>query len=182
MEYLDLVDEKGNKTGEAIERKEVHSKGYWHRGFHIWIINSNQELLLQRRSKNKDVYPNKLYASVAGHMTSGENEIEGIVRECSEEINLNVHKEELEYLFTFSQEVVENQGKFLDNMFYDVYLLEKDIDLNSLKLQEEEVREVEYINFREYEEMVNNHHKDIVNHPEEWKKLFEILHKKYDCK
>ena len=70
---------------------------------------------------------------------SGEKEIEGIVRECSEEINYTVNKEDLEYLFTFSQEVVENQGKFLDNMFYDVYLLEKDIDISTLKLQKEEV-------------------------------------------
>ena len=112
MEYLDLVNKVGEKTGEVKDRKEIHSKGYWHRGFHIWVINSNQELLLQRRSENKDVYPNKLYASVAGHMTSGEKEIEGIVRECSEEINYTVNKEDLEYLFTFSQEVVENQGKF----------------------------------------------------------------------
>ena len=65
---------------------------------------------------------------------------EGIVRECSEEINYTVNKEDLEYLFTFSQEVVENQGKFLDNMFYDVYLLEKDIDISTLKLQKEEVK------------------------------------------
>ncbi|MCI8545707.1 MAG: NUDIX domain-containing protein [Clostridia bacterium] len=180
MEYLDLVNKVGEKTGEVKDRKEIHSKGYWHRGFHIWVINSNQELLLQRRSENKDVYPNKLYASVAGHMTSGEKEIEGIVRECSEEINYTVNKEDLEYLFTFSQEVVENQGKFLDNMFYDVYLLEKDIDISTLKLQKEEVKDIQYIDFREYEKMVNNHHKDIVNHPEEWEKLFRILHKKYD--
>ena len=30
------------------------------------------------------------------------------------------------------------------------------------------------------EEMNEESKKDIVNHPEEWKRLFEILHKKYD--
>lgn len=151
MEYLDIIDRNGQKTGVSKDRKEVHKNGDWHRGFHIWIINSNQEILFQRRSKNKDVYPNKLYASVAGHIVSGEEELTGISRECSEEINLNIDKNDLEYLFTFSQEVIENDGKFLDNMFYDVYLLEKDINLKDLKLQEEEVSEVKYINFREYE-------------------------------
>lgn len=68
MEYLDILDEKGNKTGEVKPRQEVHSKGYWHKGVHIWIINSKKELLVQRRSANKDVYPNKLYISVAGHV------------------------------------------------------------------------------------------------------------------
>ena len=47
--------------------------------------------------------------------------------------------------------MVENQGKFLDNMFYDVYLLEKDIDISTLKLQKEEVKDIQYIDFREYE-------------------------------
>ena len=28
----------------------------------------------------------------------------------------------------FSQEVIENEGKFLDNQFYDVYLIEMDLD------------------------------------------------------
>lgn len=179
MEYLDLVDQNGKYTGEAKERKEVHAKGYWHRGFHVWIINSNREILLQRRSGNKDVYPNKLYASVAGHPTSGEEEISGIKREFEEEIGIELKPNELEYLFTFSQEVVENNGKFLDNMFYDVYLLEKDIDLNNLKLQKDEVSQVEYMYYEELEKMTIEHHKDIVNHPKEWKQLFEILHRKY---
>ena len=79
VEYLDILDENGNKTGEKKPRRDVHSKGYWHKGIHIWIINSKKELLVQRRSANKDVYPNKLYISVAGHPVSGEDEIEGII-------------------------------------------------------------------------------------------------------
>ncbi len=180
MEYLDILDKNGNTTGESRERKEVHANGYWHRGFHIWIVNSKGEILLQRRSANKDVYPNKLYVSVAGHPISGEDEMDGIEREFLEEIGLKLNKNELEYLFTFSQEVVENNGKFLDNMYYDVYLLEKDINLDDLKLQEEEVSQVQYIFYKDLEEMVKNKDKNIVNHPEEWKKLFNILHKKYD--
>ena len=34
MEYLDILDCNGNKTGEKRPRKEVHSKGYWHKGVH----------------------------------------------------------------------------------------------------------------------------------------------------
>ena len=30
--------------------------------------------------------------------------------------------------------------------------------------------------------MIKNKDKDIVNHPEEWKRLFQILHKRYDDK
>ena len=180
MEYLDILDEKGNKTGEVAPRKEVHSKGLWHKGVHIWIINSKRELLVQRRSKNKDVYPNKLYISVAGHPVSGEDEIESIKREFEEEIGVELDTKKLEYLFTLSQEVIENNGNFLDNQFYDVYLIEMDLDINTLKLQAEEVSEVKNIYYKDFEKMIENKDQDIVNHPEEWKKLFEILHERYD--
>ena len=180
MEYLDVLDKQGNKTGEVKPRKEVHSKGYWHKGLHIWIINSNKELLVQRRSANKDVYPNKLYVSVAGHPISGEEEIESIKREFKEEIGVELNTNKLEYLFTFSQEVIENNGKFLDNQFYDVYLIEMDLDINKLKLQKEEVSEVKNIYYKEFEKMIINKNKDIVDHPQEWKNLFEILHERYD--
>ena len=99
MEYLDVLDENGNKTGEKKPRKEIHSKGYWHKGVHIWIINSKKELLVQRRSTNKDVYPNKLYISVAGHPVSGEAEIDSIKREFEEEIGVKLDINKLEYLF-----------------------------------------------------------------------------------
>ena len=180
MEYLDVLDKQGNKTGEVKPRKEVHSKGYWHKGLHIWIINSNKELLVQRRSANKDVYPNKLYVSVAGHPISGEEEIESIKREFKEEIGVELNTNKLEYLFTFSQEVIENNGKFLDNQFYDVYLIEMDLDINKLKLQKEEVSEVKNIYYKEFEKIIINKNKDIVDHPQEWKNLFEILHERYD--
>ena len=181
MEYLDILDNNGNKTGEKKPRKEVHSRGYWHKGVHIWIINSKKELLVQRRSANKDVYPNKLYISVAGHPVSGEEEMESIKREFEEEIGVELDTNKLEYLFTFSQEVVENNGKFLDNQFYDVYLIEMDLDIDNLKLQEEEVSEVKNIYYKDFEKMIENKDKDIVNHPEEWEKLFKILHNRYDA-
>ena len=180
MEYLDILDENGNKTGEKKLRSDVHSKGYWHKGIHIWIINSKKELLVQRRSANKDVYPNKLYISVAGHPVSGEDEIESIKREFKEEIGIEINKNKLEYLFTFAQKVVENDGKFLDNQFYDVYLVEMDLDITKLKLQEDEVSEVMNIYYRDFEKIIKNKNKDIVNHPEEWERLFKILHEKYD--
>lgn len=179
MEYLDILVEKGNKTGEKKPRKEVHSKGYWHKGVHIWVINRKGELLVQRRSSNKDVYPNKLYISVAGHPVSGENELEGIKREFLEEIGIELDLDKLDYLFTFSQKVVENGGKFLDNQFYDVYLAEIDLDISKLQLQKEEVSEVKNIYYKDFEKMIENKDSDIVNHPEEWKRLFKILHEKY---
>jgi isopentenyldiphosphate isomerase len=57
MEYIDILDESGKPTGEKKSKKEVHEKGYWHRVVHLWLLNSRQELLIQKRSHEKDSYP-----------------------------------------------------------------------------------------------------------------------------
>ena len=45
-EYLDVLDEKGNKTGKVKLRYEVHRDGDFHKTVHIWIINKNNDVLL----------------------------------------------------------------------------------------------------------------------------------------
>lgn len=55
-----------------------------------------------------------------------------------------------------------------------------DLDIDTLQLQEDEVSEVKNIYYKEFEQMIKNKNKEIVNHPEEWKKLFEELHRRYD--
>jgi hypothetical protein len=38
MEYLDIVDENGNPTGEKVERAYAHKNGIRHRTAHVWIL------------------------------------------------------------------------------------------------------------------------------------------------
>ncbi len=130
-----------------------------------------------KNGKIRHLLHTNLHVSVAGHPVSGENELDGIKRKILEEIGQELDILKLEYLFTFSQEVIENNGKFLYNMFYDVYLIEMNLDINKLKLQKEEVSGIYY---KDFEKMVKNKNKDIVNHPEEWKRLFKILHERYE--
>lgn len=178
MEYLDILDKKGNKTGEIKTREEVHAKGYWHKAVYICIINSKGEILLQRRSKDKNIFPNKLDLSVGGHPVSGENELEGLKREVLEEIGLNLNNTKLEYLFTFSNKYTD--GKFIDNQYLDVYLAEMNFDINKLNLQKEEVSEVKKIYYKEFEKMLKNRNDEIVPFQKAWKKLCDILDKIYN--
>lgn len=178
MEYFDILDENGNKTGEVKPRKEVHTKGYWHKSVYACIINSKGEILMQRRSPNKSIFPNRLDISVGGHPSSGENEIDAIVREVLEEIGVKVDVSKLEYLFTFVNKHKEKE--FIDNQFLDVYLLEMDLDINKLVLQAEEVSEIKNVHYTDFEQMVNSGSEEIVSFTAGWKKLCEILHKRYD--
>ena len=72
MELIDVLDENGKLTGEVLEKDEIYRKGLWHRSSHIWIINDNNELLVQKRNPYKQTFPNLWAISVAGHVDSGE--------------------------------------------------------------------------------------------------------------
>lgn len=52
MEEIILVDEQDNAIG-TMEKMEAHLKGALHRAFSVVLFNSNGELLLQKRAKNK---------------------------------------------------------------------------------------------------------------------------------
>lgn len=53
MEYLDEVNEKNERTGKIYEKDEFHNKGLWYREVIGIIMNTNNEVLLQKRSPNK---------------------------------------------------------------------------------------------------------------------------------
>ena len=95
MELLDVLDENGNLTGRAEERKIVHEQGLWHIHVGVWIMNQKGELLFQKRSPNKIINPNK-WTRTGGHVDSGETPIKGIQRETEEEIGVKIPLEKFE--------------------------------------------------------------------------------------
>lgn len=159
-EYFDILNEDGEKTGEVKSRKEVHTKGYWHKAVYICIVNSKGEILMQRRSSNKAIHPNKLDISVGGHPTRGEDGLEAIIREAGEEIGVIIEPTRLEYLCTLKS--AYNNGEFIDNQFLEVYLTQMDLDISKLKLQKEEVSEVKNVYYKDFEKMVNEESSEIV--------------------
>lgn len=85
-EFVDVLDENGNKTGIVKTRKEIHTTGEWHKVTFVFVVNSNGEIILQKRSAEKSTNPNKWTASASGHLTVGDSDIEGALRELEEEI------------------------------------------------------------------------------------------------
>ena len=86
MEIFDIVDEKGIPTGETIERTQAHEKGVRHRTAHIWIVREQDgkaQLLLQKRSAEKDSFPGRFDTSSAGHIQAGDEPEESAIRETA---------------------------------------------------------------------------------------------------
>lgn len=132
MEKRDLYDINRNLTGETIFKSEATPQGRYIIVVLVFIENSNGEFLIQKRSLEKD----GTYGSTGGHPKSGENSIQGMITEIKEEIGLDVKPEELNLFYSDRDDV--------DQVFFDLYYIKKDIDINSLTLQKEEVDFVEW--------------------------------------
>jgi isopentenyldiphosphate isomerase len=98
-EYLEIVNEKGEIIGSA-QRSEIHGNpSLMHKVVHVLVFNMKGDLLLQRRSQNKDVAPGKWDTSVGGHVGAGEDLLGSCKREMQEE--LGITKIEPEYLYSY---------------------------------------------------------------------------------
>lgn len=86
-ELFDVCDENDRVIGQA-PRGEVHARGLLHRAVHIFVFNSRGELLLHRRSSQKDEYPLRITSSASGHLEVGEDYATAAVRELEEELGL----------------------------------------------------------------------------------------------
>ena len=179
MEYFDVLNEEGNKTGVVKSRGEVHRDGDWHRAAHVWAIDSKRELLMQKRAPNKDSHPNKWDMAIGGHLLAGDDSITAAIREAKEELGLDLDKKDLEYLFAGKTQIILNDGKFINNSFSDTYLLKRDFDISEISFDKAEIVELKFISFLELEKLFHAKDSNLVPHDEEFRKLFEILHKRY---
>ena len=83
MEWLDIVDENGVPTGQVVSRQEAHRLGLRHRTSHVWIVRrreGNLQVLLQKRSEEKDSYPGCYDISSAGHIPAGADFVPSALR------------------------------------------------------------------------------------------------------
>lgn len=174
MEYIDILNEKGEFTGERATRVEVHKRGYWHRVIHILLINSNKEILLQKRAKNKEKNPNLWDISCSGHLSSGDTSIIGAMREFEEELGIKADKQNMNLIHTIRKSYVPREG-FIENEIQDVYVYKADININNIVMQKEEVSEVKYVPFEIYVKKILSNSKEFVDRGKEYKEVIEKI-------
>lgn len=153
MEYVDVVDAQGRPTGEIVSRQDAHQNGIRHRTVHVWVIKKGQrgyQILLQKRSYQKDSFPGLLDISCAGHIQAGDQPLESAIRELQEELSILAKPSDLIWIGCFekSYEKVFYQDLFKDDEVGFVYLYEKEVDITRLVLQKEELEEVGWYDLR----------------------------------
>lgn len=162
MELFDIVDEKGEPTGQVRERSLVHFYGDRHRTAHVWITRPNAksgfDVLLQKRAQTKDSYPGCYDISSAGHIPAGCGYVESALRELEEELGIGATAEELCFIGARQVNIHSAfHGKpFHDNEYSAVYLLNKEITITDLTLQQEEIESVCWMDYEECKEKLQN--------------------------
>jgi isopentenyldiphosphate isomerase len=154
MEFFDVVDLYGTPTGETVERAYAHAHDIRHRTAHIWIVRraaGRIQILLQKRSADKDSFPGKYDTSSAGHISAGHEPLESALRELSEELGIVARENQLTFAGTFDIHFEkEFHGKmFRDNEIAFVYVYDSPVDIEKLVLQSEEVERVDWFDLRE---------------------------------
>ena len=134
MELLDLYDHRRNPTGETMVRGNLVPSGRYRCVVHICVFNSAGRLLIQQRQANAPRWPNYWDVSAAGGVSSGETPQIAATRETKEELGLDIDFSNAAPAFS----VTFSEG------FDDFFIISKDVDLASLRLQPEEVQAVRW--------------------------------------
>ena len=155
-ELIDILNEKGEKTGKVATRKEVHEKGLWHNVIVVAILDNKGHLLMQQRAETVETNKGKWDVSTAGHVSAGQTSKQAALREVSEEVGLELEEEDLKYILTYK--ITKNQPNYIDNQFIDCYIVKKsnDIDINKIKVQQSEVKQVKMCTLKEVKEKILN--------------------------
>ena len=145
MEILDLYDNNCNLIKETIIRGNKPDIGKNIMLSVAFIVNNSGKYLIQKTSKKKGAK----YSSTGGHVTHGENGISTIIRELKEELNITTNQDEIKYIATFKYPTKQ--------CIFNVYLLEvDDIDINSIKLQKEEVESIKWMSKEEITKIIES--------------------------
>ena len=154
LELFDILNEDGTKSGIVRERGVAHRDGSLHQTVHLWIARKKADgtfdLLLQKRSENKDCYPGCWDISSAGHVPAGETREQAVLRELSEELGV-VPEDPSEIRdagpFRIAFDDVFHGQPFCDREIAELCVWIHDLDLEGLPIQREELTEVRWFPF-----------------------------------
>ncbi len=146
-ELFDVLNDKGENTGQRKRRGDIHRDGDWHASVHIWVARrrlSGMEFLLQRRADSKDSFPGRYDAASTGHIDAGEDAISAAIRELREEMGIRARPSELVLLFRrkISEDNIFRGSRFINNEMKWVFLYKGAVPENRIHFELEEISAV----------------------------------------
>ena len=140
-ELRDLCDKNSNKTDKTYHKGDSIPNGYYPMVVMVVIRNSKGEFLMQKRVESKGGD----WGVTGGHPKSGETPIEGIITEVKEELGLDFSREKF----------IEYDSGCDGKDCYKMYFVNKDIDINDITIQKDELSEVKWFSMDELKHMAD---------------------------
>ncbi len=148
-ENVILVDKNDTQIG-LMSKLDAHKKGVLHRAFSVFVLNNNNEIMLQKRAYNKYHSGGLWTNTCCSHQREGENSIEAGKRRLLEEMGFETElkiitsfiykvefengltEHELDYLLIgkYLKSPVINKQEVADWKWMKVELIADDIKLN----------------------------------------------------
>ena len=133
MEIIDVYDRHRNKLRTATRGEKLGENEY-RLVVHVCIFNSKGQLLIQRRQSFKKSWSGLWDVTVGGGVQTGESSADAAERELYEELGIR---------YDFSDTRPSVSVSFTSG-FDDYYIIEREVEPDTLKLQYEEVETAEW--------------------------------------
>ena len=163
MELWDAYDRQRQLNGRFMKIGERLKPDEYHLIIHACLINAKGQMLIQKRTDDKDCYPGLWDITVGGSVVAGENSSEALRRELSEELGIVLPEKE------YVPQLSVNDGCGFD----DIFVLRYETDLSALKLQKEEVSQVKWATKEEIHGMISSG--EFIDYMPEYIELFFSL-------
>jgi mutator protein MutT len=152
-----VLDKHGNDTGKGMSIFDIHKDpNLLCESAHVWIYDPAGWILLQQRSKTHPANPGQWDVSVAGHLDFKEGAADAAAREIKEEIGVDAHTKDLEFLIRKYKETFQINTKTQHQQFVNIFLLKLDKDSLSISLEDGEVEALKWMKIDDFEKEVHD--------------------------
>ena len=158
-EFLEVYSPEGTKTGQKKSKSEIHRKGLFHSTVHVWIFTDEGNILIQKRSKKKELNPGVWDVSVAGHIKFNENIKKAAKRETLEETGININTKDLLKIGVYRS--INIHPTAIDKEFFHTYILKINKNSINLDFKNNEVDDLKFISIEEMESLIKEENNKI---------------------
>lgn len=140
-ELWDIYDKERRQTGKFHKRGTPLKHGEYHLVVEVWTVSKEGKILLTKRHPDKNC--GGMWECAGGAVLAGEDSLSGAKRELLEETGIQIE----DAPFILAGTVVGN------NWIVDTYMLNKNVNLEALRLQPEEVIDAKWVTIDEMRKM-----------------------------
>ena len=154
-----LVDENDKIIGKDSKVNCHIGNGKLHRAFSVLLFNNSNELLIQKRAREKITFPSIWANSCCSHPLHIDSEIKGIEgaktaakRKMEQELGINpeeINHEHLQYITKMKYKARADK-KWIEYEIDYIFVIKCDVEINPNKI---EIEDTKYVNPEELEEL-----------------------------